>query len=305
MAFRRRKNTAAIPRTAPSFEHIVTEASDSFLWRLDDYPWERNVWNFHPEYEIHLLRKSSGVVLVGDHIGEFGPGYLTIVGGGLPHDWVTAVQPDELIEGRDIVLQFDPERLRGSAGLLPELRELEPFLERSLRGIVFHGRTALEGAALMERMGTVQGLARLCLFLELVDLLARTDEYELLSSPDFSPVLDAASLDIIQRTLTYLFQHFAEDLKLPDMADLAGMSESTFSRFFQKNTGNSFSDHLAKLRLWQACKLLADTDVPITEICFQVGYMNISNFNRAFLRKHKMTPSSYRKLSRQRLAMRA
>ncbi|TGV95489.1 AraC family transcriptional regulator, partial [Mesorhizobium sp. M2D.F.Ca.ET.145.01.1.1] len=128
---------------------------------------------------------------------------------GLPHDWVTAVQPDELIEGRDIVLQFDPERLRGSAGLLPELRELEPFLERSLRGIVFHGRTALEGAALMERMGTVQGLARLCLFLELVDLLARTDEYELLSSPDFSPVLDAASLDIIQRTLTYLFQHFA------------------------------------------------------------------------------------------------
>jgi len=84
---------------------------------------------------------------------------------------------------------------------------------------------------------------------------------------------DAASLDIIQRTLTYLFQHFAEDLKLPDVAELAGMTESTFSRFFQKNTGNSFSDHLAKLRLWQACKLLADTDIPITDICFQVGYM--------------------------------
>ena len=115
MAFRQRKNPSTIPRTAPAFEHIVTEASDSFLWRLDDYPWERNVWNFHPEYEIHLLRKSSGVVLVGDHIGEFGPGYLTIVGGGLPHDWVTAVQPGELIEGRDIVLQFDAQRLRGSA----------------------------------------------------------------------------------------------------------------------------------------------------------------------------------------------
>ncbi|TIX36961.1 MAG: helix-turn-helix transcriptional regulator, partial [Mesorhizobium sp.] len=169
----------------------------------------------------------------------------------------------------------------------------------------FHGQTAIDGAALMEQMGTVHGLPRLCLFLELVDLLASTDEYELLSSPDFSPLLDAQSLDIIQRTLTYLFQHFAEDLKLPDVAELAGMSESTFSRFFQKNTGNSFSDHVAKLRLWQACKLLSDTDILITDICFQVGYMNISNFNRAFLRKHKMTPSSYRKLSRQRLAMRA
>jgi hypothetical protein len=57
MPFRRRKNPAAIPRTVPAFEHIVTQAGDSFLWRLDDYPWERNVWNFHPEYEIHLLRK--------------------------------------------------------------------------------------------------------------------------------------------------------------------------------------------------------------------------------------------------------
>lgn len=69
----------------------------------------------------------------------------------------------------------------------------------------------------------------------------------MLSSRDFSPVLDAASLDIIQRTLTYLFQHFAEDLKLPEVAELAGMTESTFSRFFQKNTGNSFSEVAAGL----------------------------------------------------------
>ena len=74
----------AAKATAPHFEHIVTAATESFLWRLDDYPWARNVWNFHPECEIHLIRNASGVALVGDHIGEFGPGYLAVVGSNLP-----------------------------------------------------------------------------------------------------------------------------------------------------------------------------------------------------------------------------
>src|SRR6218665_1108735 len=91
----------AMASARPTFEHIVTDVSETFLWRLDDYPWERNVWNFHPEIEIHLLRKSTGMVFVGDHIGEFTAGSLTVIGADLPHDWVTATAPGELIEGRD------------------------------------------------------------------------------------------------------------------------------------------------------------------------------------------------------------
>ncbi len=64
------------------------------------------------------------------------------------------------------------------------------------------------------------------------------------------------------------------------------MSESAFSRFFQRSTGNTFTNHLVELRLWQACKLLAETTDPITDICFEVGFRNISNFNRLFLRRH-------------------
>ncbi len=59
---------------APVVEHIVTDARETFLWRIDNYPWERNVWNVHPEYEIDLVRKCDGVALVGDHIERFEPG---------------------------------------------------------------------------------------------------------------------------------------------------------------------------------------------------------------------------------------
>ncbi|MCY1238593.1 HTH-type transcriptional activator RhaR [compost metagenome] len=83
------------------------------------------------------------------------------------------------------------------------------------------------------------------------------------------------------------------------------MSDTAFSRFFKKNTGNSFTDHVNKLRIWQACKLLAESDMPITDICFEVGYLNISNFNRTFLRHHRMTPSAYRRLTGQRRTSRS
>ena len=83
----------------PVFERVVTGHDETFLWRCDDYPWERNVWNVHPEVEIHLVRHASGVALIGDHIGAFEPGHLAMVGGGLPHDWVTPTQGGEVIRG--------------------------------------------------------------------------------------------------------------------------------------------------------------------------------------------------------------
>src|SRR5690606_1191840 len=121
------------PSDVPRFEHIVTREDESFLWRRDDYPWERNVWNYHPEVEIHLVRNASGIAFVGDYIGEFGPGHLTIVGGGLPHDWVTTLHPGQRIEGRDTILQFDPGRILRIRDQFPELAELDGFFQRIQR----------------------------------------------------------------------------------------------------------------------------------------------------------------------------
>ncbi|KQS91113.1 MULTISPECIES: AraC family transcriptional regulator [unclassified Rhizobium] len=297
--------TASLAGNLPTYEHIVTDVNETFLWRVDDYPWERNVWNFHPEIEIHLIRNASGMAFVGDHIGEFHSGYLTVVGPNLPHDWVTATEPGELIPGRDVVIQFDPARVKAIAETLPEFSQLDAFFSRCERGLVFTGNTRRDGAEMIERMGGLKGFARLSLFIQLLELLSSSDEYEILSSPEFAPKLDAGNLDVLQRSLIYIFEHLASDIHIDEVAELAGMSESAFSRFFKKNTGNSFTDHVNKLRIWQACKLLSETDMPITDICFEVGYLNISNFNRTFLKQHKVTPSAYRKLTSQRRPVRA
>jgi AraC-like DNA-binding protein len=290
-------------RLVPFREHIITSASESFLWLLDDYPREHSVWNVHPEYELHLIRRSSGISFVGDHVGEFHPGYLALVGGDLPHDWVTILQPGEKIFGRDIVLQFGGDRLKEAGALLPELNDLERLLFLSRQGMVFRGQTAERAATMLERLGSAQGFSRLCLFFEILNVLSESVEYDIVSSKGFAPDLDSATMTRLQGVLRFLLQNFTKDIRLPDAARVAGMTESTFSRFFQKNTGNSFTDYLTCLRLCKAGMLLAQTPLPVTHICFESGYANIANFNRRFLETFHVTPSAYRQLARHRRVM--
>jgi len=280
---------------APKFEHILTAEHDTFLWRIDDYPWAHSLWNFHPEVEIHLIRTSSGTAYVGDYIGNFGPGDLTVIGSNLPHDWVSHIGKDDKILGRDLVVQFDPEKLRQASQYLPEIKRLNDLLAAAQRGLRFSGATQQRATLLLEDIGGSEGLERLIRFLRVLELLADSDEFELLSSPDFSPNVDAATLDTMQRAILHIHGHFTEKIQLPDVASVANMSTSTFSRFFSKNTGRSFTDYISSLRIGRARRLLSESDKPITDICYEVGYTNLSNFNRAFLRHVGKSPSAYRK----------
>ena len=75
-------------------------------------PFNYTGWHYHPEFEIHLIRRSSGLRYVGTHVGQFDVGDLVMTGANLPHMWVTDGARDELPAGpieiaeRDLAIQF-------------------------------------------------------------------------------------------------------------------------------------------------------------------------------------------------------
>jgi AraC-like DNA-binding protein len=207
------------------------------------------------------------------------------------------LKPGEVIEGRDIVIQFTPDLLRSRADVFPELADLEPFLTDALRGFEFFGDAARRGADLMRCIGAARAFQRLALFFELIDLLARAPEKKLLASPDYAPTLDRETLRVVRDVISYVVDNLSATVRMSEAAAIAGMTQSAFSRFFKKNTGANFFDYSRKLRIGRACKLLSDTGRPVTDICFEVGYANISNFNRHFRPERGVTPSQYKRLS--------
>ena len=73
------------------------------------------------------------------------------------------------------------------------------------------------------------------------------------------------------------------------------MSESAFSNFFKKHTSLSYISYLNNLRIAKACRLLEGTMLSVSEICYECGFNNKSNFNRIFLKSRGVTPTVYRK----------
>ena len=277
-------------------EVIPHDPKHSVRWHEHDYPSPIARWNYHPEYEIHLIREGTGRFIVGDYLGTFEAGQVTLIGSGLPHDWVSDLEPGEVIEKRDAVLQFDGEWLLRCAELMPELLEAEEVLQQSARGIHFTGETALKAADAIESVGVATGMERLHHVLRVFTIFARSPlaERRLLARDWFEPQLDGEAAAIVDIALEYIFANHSGTVRLGEVAELVGMTEPTFSKYFRKSTGQNFSEMVRKLRLAHACRLLDQTDIPVSSICYDVGFSNLSNFNRHFQTEMGMTPRAYR-----------
>ncbi|MEK8050877.1 AraC family transcriptional regulator [Ideonella sp. DXS22W] len=258
-------------------------------------------WHYHDEYELHLITSTSGKVFVGDWIGPFQPGQLVLTGPRLPHNWVSLDMPAGGVEERDLVIQFSHEPLARAADTIPELREVLPLLERAKNGIEFFGLSD-RAEAHWRRVKASRGLRRITAFCDyLADLAACTD-YRLLSSVQLQSDGDDAAIAQIHAVVSRITDHIADPITLADVAAELGMSESRFSRFFRRATGNTFVDFVNRVRVHRACQLLMESDRLITHICYEVGFNNVANFNRRFLEVKGMTPSDFRKQSANRFA---
>ncbi|WGM21324.1 AraC family transcriptional regulator [Paenarthrobacter sp. OM7] len=278
-------------------EVIPEDPNHSVRWHQHDYPSPVARWNYHPEYEIHLIRKGHGKFIVGDHIGTFEAGHVTLVGSGLPHDWVSDLEPGEKLANRDAVIQFDGKWLDQAAALVPELAEVRPLLEQAARGIEFTGTTAKAAASSIEAMGTSTGLVRLRHLLALFATLCQAPDHERTHLADewFRPQLDGQAQAVVDIVLEYVFSNHAGSISMSEAAAMVGMAEPTFSKYFKRSTGQNFTDLVRKLRLAHARRLLERTDKPISDICYEVGFNNLSNFNRRFLSDAGVSPSQFRK----------
>jgi len=261
-------------------------------------------WHYHEEYELHLIVATRGKVFVGDYIGQFEPGHLVLTGPRLPHNWISTDVPPEGVALRDVVLQFPDAPLRQAAALIPELAEVLPLLERARHGIEFFGLSE-RARQRCQRVKNSHGLQRFAEFSEFLCELVRCNDYRLLSTVQLQSFDDDADLARISGIVDYLTAHYSEDFSMVDLCTRVGMSESSFSRYFRRATGNTFTDFVNRLRINKACQLLMETDRYITNVCYDVGFNNVANFNRRFLQIKGQTPKEFRRQAEARFGSRA
>jgi len=263
------------------------------------YPTPLARWHCHDEYELHLITATSGKAFVGDWIGPFEPGHLVLCGPRLPHNWISQDLPEEGVGKRDLVIQFRHAPIEKACQAIPELIEVMPLLERARHGIEFFG-FAVSGETYWHKVKASRGLLRLTAFLEFMTVLTRWSDYRLLSSVQMKGGDSDLEFEQIDTIVNRITEDVAQSLTASDVAKELGMSESRFSRFFRRATGNTYTDFVNHVRINRACQLLMGSDRYITNICYEVGFNNVANFNRRFLEIKGVTPSEFRKQAENR-----
>lgn len=281
----------------PDLEVVQIRRGESFKAWSHGYPFHTVRWHFHPEYEIHQVVATSGRYFVGDFIGQFEPGNLVLTGPNLPHNWVSDLPVDVAVPLRGRIIQFSEEFIGDAMKLMPELSGLGALLESSRRGVLFSGNTSKELAPLMEEIVAAKGVRRIELFMMILGTLCRARGALPLSSPNYLPDPSGYMSAGMNKALAFIRENLTQPFGEADLATIAGQSQSAFSRSFRRHTGMSLVQYVKRLRINLACQILmSDEHASITDICFQVGFNNLSNFNRQFLAEKGMPPSRFRRL---------
>lgn len=268
-------------------ERVSTGDAASFLCRRRTDSRFGFAWHYHPELELTLIVRSRGRRFVGDSIEAYDDGDLVLVGSNLPHTWSS--DPSRKGRHEAVFCQFPREFLKS-----PELSAAQRLFDRSSRGLRFTGRTQRAVARQMEELERLQGLRRLAGLLEILDQLARSTESRPLSGRGYVPSVRSGDADRIDRVCRFLNGRFAEGVTLAEAASVAHLSIPAFSRLFRRATGRTLVAYLNELRTGLACRELMETGRAVSDIAYDVGFNNLSNFNRRFRALKGLSPREYR-----------
>ena len=281
----------------PILEHLPLDAEESFVAKYFDYSYYPTPWHFHPEYEIVLVTESTGKRFIGDKITDFQPGDLAFIGPFLPHLYRNDAEYYETksaLRAKSIVIHF-LERTFGDHFLsIPETKKIQTLFAKSARGLHIVGETNRIVSGKLVEILQLTGFSRWLKLLEILNILAESSEYHLISSHAVNGQSELES-DRLNRVMEYVINHFREEIYIADVANLVNMTESSFSRYFRQRTRKTFASFVTEIRLNHASKLLIENTMNVSEICFKCGFNNLSNFNRQFQKVYGINPLTYRK----------
>ena len=282
----------------PALLLVPSQPARSFTVQQFALPYFITQWHYHYEIELSLVCEGTGTRLVGDSIENFAPGDLILMGANLPHMWRSDAAYHQNLEGllsRSIVIHFREDFWGDTFLSLAEMKPIRELLERARRGLRVTGKTQqLVGQKMNEFVGET-GVRQLISLLDILTLIEASREVTVLSSIGFSSSYTQNDAQRMTRIYDYVLNQFRNEITLEAIAAVVHISPKSFCRYFKSKTRKTFTQFVSEVRVGQACKLLIDDKLSIGQICYESGFMNLSNFNRQFKASTTFTPAQYRK----------
>lgn len=251
----------------------------------------------HREFELNFIENGKGVRrIVGDSVEEIGDYDLVLVGAeDLEHVWEQGNCHSNDI--REITVQFSPGLFSSDILSKNQFASISRMLKKAEHGLAFPMSAIMKVYSDLDKLAAQPAsFSQFLNCLQLLYDLSLCDNARILASSSFARSSRNTESRRVQKVKQYINDHYSEVIRLSDMASLVGMSPAAFSRFFRLRTGRTLSDYIVDIRLGNAARALVDTSRNISEICYECGFNNLSNFNRTFKAKRGSTPREFREM---------
>lgn len=249
----------------------------------------------HSVYELNFVENAKGVRrIVGDSqevIGDYD--LCLITSHNLEHVWEqNECHSDDI---REITVQFDFSMSDETLFGRNPYASITRMMQEAKKGLSFPLQAIMKVYGMLDTLSSVKdGFYAVQQFLTILYELSRCENARTLASSSYAKVTVEDDSRRILKVKNFISKNYMDELRLPELASLAGMSSSAFSRFFKLHTGRNISEYIIDLRLGYAARMLVDTAKSISEIGFDCGFNNLSNFNRIFKKKKGCSPSEFR-----------
>lgn len=249
----------------------------------------------HSVYELNFVENAKGVRrIVGDSqevIGDYD--LCLITSPNLEHVWEqNECHSDDI---REITVQFDFSMSDETLFGRNPYASITRMMQEAKKGLSFPLQAIMKVYGMLDTLSSVKdGFYAVQQFLTILYELSRCENARTLASSSYAKVTVEDDSRRILKVKNFISKNYMDELRLPELASLVGMSSSAFSRFFKLHTGRNISEYIIDLRLGYAARMLVDTAKSISEIGFDCGFNNLSNFNRIFKKKKGCSPSEFR-----------
>ncbi|RZK41796.1 MAG: AraC family transcriptional regulator [Pedobacter sp.] len=278
--------------------HLKVPAYSKFYIdaRREEVNYFANPWHFHDELELTFILKSEGTKFIGDHISEFKPGEIVLLGSRLPHYWrnhPSYYKSIDLKGSEAIIIRFNQEYAGAEFFKIPAMKPVFDLLNDAKRGIyIKHQHEDLQQKLIdFLALGEAQ---RIIALTEILWSIATERSFEYLCSIGYAHQYKGNDIEKIDAVYNYVLNHFKTDISVQAIAANCNMNTTAFCRYFKKKTGKTFKDFMNEIRLGNATKLLLKGDLTVAEVAFESGFNNPSYFNRLFKQFKGITPTTYR-----------
>ncbi len=273
------------------FFKVTLKDGESIKVENWDIPHFYSFYHIHPEFQLTLIEKSSGLLYFGDNAHKFKEGDIFLIGPNIPHVFVDSSEGNPDAGIRAISIFFPDNYAKSVFTIIEEAASIRKLLASSLFCIKVGSGSSAAIANCMRDMRDVH--TDFMRVVKLMEILYRISlDYTQISLNPYPVVPDGGTR--IERVYQYSMKHYPEKIDIHEVAQLIGMTDTAFCRFFKKSTGKSYISFLIELRIAMACKYIISEDSGLTDIAYRTGFGSMTNFIRQFKKIMGMTPSEYK-----------